>query len=150
MTLIADLMTYRVVSLASTDRLDLAVDLLRVHRIRHLCVIDGDDLVGVVSDRDIHAALPSPLGSGAAARYASTLETVTVRQVMRTCPLTIEEGATARAGLKLLLEERLGCLPVIHRGRVTGIVTRADFLSVLAELWGKEEGVTKPDLYALG
>jgi len=102
--------------------------LMRDRRIRHLLVIDGPQLVGIVSDRDIRLALPSPATSLSAGEINHLLARLTVDHVMTPTPLTIAAARPLNEAIALMLEHRIGALPVLESGVVCGIITQTDVL----------------------
>jgi CBS domain-containing protein len=98
--------------------------------VRHLPIVAADGtLVGLLSDRDLRQASASTLPP--LSRYEAPLQLMTllVKDIMRTDVTTVGgETALADAG-QLLLEHKIGCLPVLHHGRtLVGIVTVTDLL----------------------
>jgi acetoin utilization protein AcuB len=105
-----------------------AWDLMRERRIRHLLVLDGPRLVGIVSDRDIRLTLPSPATSLSAWEINHLLMSVTVDRVMTPTPITITADRPVSEAAALMLEHRIGALPVLEGSRVCGIITQTDVL----------------------
>ncbi len=97
-------------------------------RIRHLLVTDGPKLVGIVTDRDIRLNLPSPATSLSVWEINYLLARMTVGSVMSKDVVTIGSGADAREAAQMLLDHRIGALPVVDRGRLVGIITETDLL----------------------
>ncbi len=97
-------------------------------RIRHLLVTDGPKLVGIVTDRDIRLNLPSPATSLSVWEINYLLARMTVGSVMSKDVVTIGSGADAREAAQMLLDHRIGALPVVDRGRPVGIITETDLL----------------------
>jgi CBS domain-containing protein len=125
---VRDIMTREVVTLLRSDRLHLADDIMRLGRIRHLPVTDGDQVVGILSQRDLfRAAISSMLQLGRAAEQ-QFLGTILVQAVMTPAPLTIGPDASIRSAVRLMLERKIGCLPVVEAGRLVGLVSEADCL----------------------
>jgi CBS domain-containing protein len=89
--------------------------LLDAHRVRHLVVTSRDQVVGVVSNRDIDAAAP---GSA-------------VGDVMTAPVVTLERTETVRKAANLMQGRTIGCLPVTDGGRLVGIVTTSDLLRLV-------------------
>jgi CBS domain-containing protein len=113
--------------------------------VRHLPIVAADGtLVGLLSDRDLRQARASTLPP--LCRYEAPLQLMTllVKDLMRTDVTTVGgETALADAG-QLLLEHKIGCLPVLHHGRtLIGIVTVTDLLR--AYVAGQQPGVGTPE-----
>ena len=131
---VGDLMTREVRTLRRNDKLDVADDLMRMERIRHLPVLDdeGTEVVGVLTQRDLfRGALARALGYGEHAQR-KLLGQLVVKEVMTNDPVTISPDASVAEAAGLMLERKIGCLPVVDRGRLAGILTEADFVRALA------------------
>jgi len=90
--------------------------------------------VGVLSQRDLfHASLVSVLHHGEKAENAF-LATIVVKEVMSRPPVTIAPDASVRDAAGLMLERRIGCLPVVEEGRLVGMLTETDLLRELISL----------------
>ena len=131
---VKDVMTANVTTLKRNEKLTLADDLMNLGRIRHLPVLDddGEELIGIVSQRDLfRGALAQAIGYGQHARR-KLLETLVVKEVMTTelTTTTPETSLTEAAGV--LMEKKIGCLPVVENGRLVGILTEADFVALYA------------------
>jgi CBS domain-containing protein len=135
---VRDLMTQEVVTLDRNDKLSLADDLMGLARIRHLPVLDEDrELVGVLTQRDLfRSALAQALGYGSAARRR-LLQTIAVKEIMTPEPTTIEPDAPVEQAARIMLERKVGCLPVVERGVVVGILTEGDFVKLAAQAGGR-------------
>ena len=106
--------------------------LMAEHRIRHVPVISADGLVGVISDRDVREALPSPIGPDGAAEYAAAMDHIAVWKVMAEQVITVTPRTPLAQAAHLLADRKIGCLPVIEAGRLVGIVTETDVLRAFA------------------
>lgn len=125
---VRDMMTTTVSTLGRNDTLDLADDLMRMGRIRHLPVLDEGRVVGVVSQRDLfRSALAVALGYGERAQK-TLLKTLTVKMVMHEPAVTIAPDATLTEATRLMLEHKIGSLPVVEGHTLIGIVTETDIL----------------------
>ena len=120
----------------TVDPNDNVLDARRVQeaeRIRHLPVVDEEgELVGVLSQRDMfHRGLIRALGFGATAqeRIAATLP---VKEIMVSDVVTIGPDASLAEAARLLLEHKIGCLPVTEKGALVGILSEADLLAIVA------------------
>jgi len=126
-TRVEDVMTTRVIAVrADASYADLAA-MLREHRISGFPVIDADGVVvGVVSESDLLARQEAP---GPRRKRASTAE-LTAADLMSWPPATIGPDETVRHAARLMYARKLRRLPVVdQRGRLLGLVTRADLLS---------------------
>jgi acetoin utilization protein AcuB len=106
--------------------------LMAEHRIRHVPVISADGLVGVISDRDVREALPSPIGPDGAAEYAAAMDHIAVWKVMAEQVITVTPRTPLAQAAHLLADRKIGCLPVIEAGRLVGIITETDVLRAFA------------------
>jgi CBS-domain-containing membrane protein len=125
-------MSVEVTTLGRNDTLLLAKDIMNLGRIRHFPVVEDDEVVGVVSQRDLYrASLGTVMQYGEKAQRAF-LESVAVKEVM-TDPIAIGPDATVRDAARLMLEHKIGCLPVLEDSRLVGIVTETDMLQVVVD-----------------
>ncbi len=98
-------------------------------RIRHLVVTsDRGELLGIVTDRDIRLNLPSQATSLSVWEMNYLLTRLTVGKVMTASVITVGPDRTARDAAQLMLDHRIGALPVVDGGRPIGIVTETDLL----------------------
>lgn len=124
-----------------------ALQLTRSHRIRHLPVVGGTGvLAGILSDRDIRLAMPSPLTVEDAER-ADFLERTPVAAVMTREVITVEPSETIEAAAKLLYKHRIGSLPVVRAdGRLEGILTETDILYAFVQILGGTEPASRLEI----
>ncbi|MCO6510643.1 MAG: CBS domain-containing protein [Aridibacter famidurans] len=118
------------------DVIDLAASLMNWKHIRHVPVEDdGGNLVGVVSHRDLLEVLSKD-------RFRKA-EEIVVKDIMKTELITIEPGTETLEALGLMRSRNVGCLPVIENGKLVGMVTAHDFLTVSARLFEERLRKTK-------
>ena len=98
---------------------------MRTRNVRHLPVLKGDQLVGLVSERDLY--LLETLKSVDPAKEP-------VDQAMTDSPFSVAPGARVREVVQEMLDEKYGSAVVVERGRVIGIFTRSDALRALLKL----------------
>jgi len=130
---VRDVMTAEVTTLKRNEKLTLADDLMHLGRIRHLPVLDddGEQLVGIVSQRDIfRSALAKALGYGESAQR-KLLDTFSVKEVMITDVITTTPDTPLIEAARVLMEHKIGCLPVVENGRLVGILTEGDFVAMV-------------------
>lgn len=109
------------------DILDLAASLMHWRHVRHVPVEDdAGHLIGIVSHRDLIELLASG--------RAATRTPVLVSEIMKTNLITVTPDTPTLDALDLMRERNIGCLPVVKEGRLVGLVTAYDFLTVSAKL----------------
>lgn len=127
---VSEIMQTEVATLGVHDRLDLADDVMRLGRVRHMPVVDGIRLVGIVSSRDLLAASLSRVLDIEASKRRSFLRSVAVAEVMSRNLITVERDATLREVAALLVRHKIGCVPVVSdEGTFVGLVTETDLLT---------------------
>jgi acetoin utilization protein AcuB len=129
---VADLMSRTPVTVAPSTPVLEARDLMSRHRIRHLLVVEGSRLVGIVTDRDIRLNLPSPATSLSVWEITYLLARLTVGDVMSKALIVVEPERDARDAARIMLDHKIGALPVLSGERLVGIVTESDFLRAFA------------------
>jgi acetoin utilization protein AcuB len=135
MLLVRDSMTREVVVLSPSSTAAEALGLCRERRIRHLPVLEGGRLVGIVSDRDLRSATPT-LGDP---ERASALEKIRLSDVMSRDVITALPGDPIEVAANRMRERRIGCLPVVESGELVGIITSSDVMEALVYLVGAHE-----------
>jgi len=113
---VADWMTEAVLAVETFDSIAVARQLMSKHRVNQLPVLDNDNLVGIVTDRDIRDAYPTSM-------MIDRAEEVMTHDVFIVRP----ETALATA-VSLLRRHRIGSLPVVKDKKLVGIITRSDIL----------------------
>jgi len=127
---VSEIMRREVATLSPDEKLDLADDIMRLGRVRHMPVTKDSKVVGVVSTRDLMAASLSRALEFDWSERRTFLKSVTVSEAMSGEPITIEPETTLRDAAKLMLERKIGCLPVVEPdGTLLGLVTETDMLA---------------------
>jgi acetoin utilization protein AcuB len=101
-------------------------------RIRHLVVVEDARVVGIVTDRDIRLNLPSPATSLSVWEMNFLLSKLSVGGVMSTGVLVVEPDRPLSEAARIMIEHKIGALPVVEAGRLVGIVTESDFVRAMA------------------
>jgi CBS domain-containing protein len=130
---VRDLMTRSVKVLGKNDSLSMADAIMRTERIRHLPVVDEDGrLVGILSQRDLFfSALVQALGYGSASRDRM-LNTILVKEVMTDNVVTTSPETLVTAAARVMVDRKIGCLPVIEGNALIGILSESDVVSAVA------------------
>lgn len=132
---VVERMKTKLVVASPTDSVAAAWRLLRQHQIRHLPVVEDGKLVGIVTDRDIRLVFPSALTSGRREQDPhDALEKVAVREIMTGQVVTVAPEASIANVARLLLERRIGGLPVVQGSRLVGIITKTDILAAFVDI----------------
>ncbi len=135
--IVAKRMMRNPVAVDENDSMKKAMDLLREREIRHLPVLrDGEKLVGVLTERDIKQASPSPATALEIREIYYLLDKVKVKQIMTRRPYTVSPTAPIEEAALILREKKIGCLPVVDGGRLVGILTETDILDAFIESMG--------------
>ncbi|MDA1264479.1 MAG: CBS domain-containing protein [Planctomycetota bacterium] len=122
---VSQIMTRDVFSVHPEDVLELAASLMDWEHIRRIPVEDDQgNLVGLLSQRGLLRMLLK----------GRSRDSIAVSEVMRVNPITCTPEMTTLAAMKLMRDNRLGCLPVVEGRQLVGIVTEHDFLAVAASL----------------
>jgi acetoin utilization protein AcuB len=135
MLLVRDSMTREVVTVAPGATAAEALALCRERRIRHLPVVEGGRLVGLISDRDLRSATPA-LGDP---DRAAALETITVGDEMAREVVTAHPDDPIERAAMAMYEKRIGCLPVADGDELVGILTSSDVMKAFVRLVGAHE-----------
>jgi CBS domain-containing protein len=126
---VSDVMQGEVVTLQRCDRLDLADDVMRLGRVRHMPVLASGRVVGVVSNRDLLAAGLSRALEFDPDHRRAFLHSVEVAEVMSDEVVTVAPDAALSFAAECMLQRQIGCLPVVGRdGGFLGLVTETDLI----------------------
>jgi CBS domain-containing protein len=128
-----------VTTIQEREHLDLASVLMSSGRFRHLPVMSGNKLVGIISDRDILAALEPEQASLTIAERLLEKATIRAEEVMSRSPTTVAPDQPAIEAGQILLRKKIGALPVLRQGKLIGILTEADFLTYLLSCGPRED-----------
>ncbi len=132
---VADLMTSEPITATETTSLLAVWERMNLARIRHMPVVRGSRLVGLISSRDVLASAPSRLVDDDENMAREMLSRVPVGEVMRRELITILPDADLETACNELLERKIDCLPVVNAGGdLLGIVTASDFLKLARTL----------------
>ncbi len=120
------------VAIPVTTTLQDACRTMREKGLRHLPILDGQQLVGVVTDRDLRLATstlaPTPFPPESA-----------VSTIMSRSPVTAAAWDPVEDAARAMRERKIGCLPVLEDGRLIGIITGIDLLDALIRMTGLDK-----------
>lgn len=134
--LVEEIMKTNVVTLFPDNTIADAISLMREKKIRHLPIVNQQNqLVGLVTDRDIKEAAPSILEEAERKDIMEKpLESIMKTDIITGHPLDFVEEVTA-----LFYEHKIGCLPIMKDNRLVGIITETDLFHTLVELTGAHQ-----------
>jgi acetoin utilization protein AcuB len=119
-----------------------ALSMIRKNKIRHLPVVDGSRLVGIVVEQDLLSNQPSPATTLSVYEIYSLLDSLRVRQIMTRPVITVEGDCPLEEAARIMVENKISCLPVMDGDRLVGLITQTDVFKVLVEvLGGQEDGL---------
>jgi acetoin utilization protein AcuB len=114
-----------------------AKGLIEEKKIAHLLVVDAQEqLVGIVSDRDLKQSWASPATTLSVHELNYILKQLTVDVIMRKKILTIPPDTTIERAASIMQENRISALPVIEKEKLVGIITTTDVMGVLLQAIG--------------
>lgn len=116
---VGDIMTPELVTLREEDDLAVAEWALALRRFRHLPVTRGDQLVGVVTQRDLLRAR---------SRFEQGTTTVAVSEFMTRDPVTVDPTMPLQEAADIMVLRKIGCLPVVADNRLVGLITEGDLV----------------------
>ena len=138
---VAGRMTKHPVSVTSKATIGEVDRLMKKHNFHRMLVIDDGKLVGYLSDRDIMRVTPSPATSLSKFEIRSLLDKLSVKDIMQTKVVTVNEDATIEEAALIMYQNKVGGLPVISEvGAVVGIITATDILKTFVDVMGLPRG----------
>ena len=131
-TVVRDIMSEQIVTISADDSLSTVEDIMTLGGVRHMPVVRGGQLVGVVSERDLLRASLSNLSSFGNEQRRAFLQVVEIGRVMSSPPKVIDPEASVKAAALMMAECKIGCLPVVEGEKLVGMVTETDVLGYFA------------------
>jgi acetoin utilization protein AcuB len=116
-----------------------ALNLMKREHIRRAPVVKDGKMVGIVSDKDLINASPSPVTSLSVWELNYLLSKITVKDVMTRKVLSVTEDTPIEEAARTMADSKIGGLPVMHGDHVVGIITETDLFKIFLELMGARE-----------
>ena len=140
--LVGERMSHPIISIAPDMPVHDALDMFKRERIRRAPVVKEGKLIGIVSDKDLLNASPSPASSLSIWEMNYLLSKITVSEVMTKKVLTVAEDTPIEEAARIMADNKIGGLPVLRDGHVVGIITETDLFKIFLEFMGaREKGV---------
>jgi len=145
---IRDIMSTNVVGVSEDTSIHDARKIMKAHKIRRLPVLKKDKLVGLVTERMLLEASPSPATALSIHELHYLLAKMTVKDIMVRNPFTISPDMPAEEALQLGQEKGFGAFPVVEDGKLVGIATESDIVRIMTKILGVREEGTRIDIRA--
>ncbi len=136
MMIVKQIMNQNVISLHPNDTIRQALETMSKNKIRHIPIVeDGDKLAGVITERDVKDASPSIFQLNLKEDFLNKeIKHVMTKDVITGHPLDFVEEIAAT-----IIENKIGCLPILHRGSLVGLLTESDLLQTFVRLTGGDQ-----------
>lgn len=123
-------MSRPVITVLPSDRIVHARRLMLDNGIGRVVVAEGDEVVGILSQRDLMIAF-GMFRKAADSYQRSRIRNILVGDVMTQHIKTLDASATVARAAKLMLEDEVSGIPIVQKGRLVGIVTKSDLVRLL-------------------
>jgi acetoin utilization protein AcuB len=133
---VGERMSHPVISVSPETPIHDALVMFKKEHIRRAPVIKDGKLVGIVSERDLLNASPSPVTSLSIWEINYLISKVTVKQVMSKKVQTIDENTPIEEAARIMADNKFGGIPITRSGKVVGIITETDLFKIFLELMG--------------
>jgi acetoin utilization protein AcuB len=142
-------MTHPAMTIAPSISVRVAHQLMRDYHIRHLPVVEGKHLVGILSSGDIRRVMPSSATSLGIWEIYAVWDTVTVESSMSRHLITVKPDTLLLEAVRLMYLHRFSSLPVVDDNeQLVGILTEIDIYLLLLQSGGQvvDDPAAKPDV----
>ena len=130
---VSQIMTKDVVKLTTKNTLFDAEKLFKEHNIRHLPVVSGNQLIGILSYSDLLRISFSELSDNEEKVDTTVYNAYTIEQVMAKNPVGVSPDQTVRDVTEILTKQSFHSLPVVEKGELKGVITTTDLLKYFLE-----------------
>jgi len=138
--LVRDRMTRHPITVTEDTPVDKALHLMREEKVRRFPVLDKrGKLVGIVSEKDLLYASPSPATSLAIYEIPYLLSKIKMHDLMTKEVITVTEDTTLEEAARIMADNKIGGLPVVRDDKLVGIITETDLFKTFLELFGARE-----------
>jgi acetoin utilization protein AcuB len=129
--LVRDWMAHELVTITVDTTLPEASRLMKEYHIRHLPVMNDKKLVGIVTWGDIREASASDSTTLSIYELNALLDTLCASYFMTRQPITIDPEDDIAYAAEIMLDNKIGCLPVVSGDRLMGLITESDIIRVV-------------------
>jgi len=140
--LVGTKMAHPVITISPELPITEALNVMHQEKIRRIPVVQGGKLVGIISDKDMLNASPTPTESLGIEEVNYLISNITVEEVMTPDVLTIETTTPIEEAARIMSDNNIGALPVLEEERVVGMITETDLFKIFLDLMGaRDDGV---------
>ena len=126
--LVKEIMSKQLVTLNADSKLGFAEDIMYLGRIRHLPVVNGKEIVGILTQRDLYKASLTSLVTNWD-ENKTFLDSVKVAELMTKDVIAISPDTSIEDAAQIMLDKKIGCLPVVEgKNILLGLITETDVL----------------------
>ncbi|MGD0886296.1 MAG: CBS and ACT domain-containing protein [Thermodesulfovibrionales bacterium] len=133
-------MTRKVFTVSPDDSVSDALRLMKERGIKHIPVVTGERIKGIISDRDIKEFTPSKATALDIYELHYLLAKTKVKDIMKTIVITTTPDTPVEEAAMTMFDRHIGSLPVVERGRLAGIISDRDIFRVLVDITGIRHG----------
>jgi len=138
--LVHERMSKNPITITEDTPIDRALKFMRDEKVRRLPVLNKKGkLVGIVSERDLLYASPSPATSLSIHEIHYLVSRITVDEVMTRDVFTVSEYTPLEEAARIMADNKIGGLPVVRDGRLVGIITESDLFKIFTEILGARD-----------
>ncbi len=137
--LVGERMSQPVITIPPTMPINEALNLMKRERIRRTPVVKDGKMVGIISDKDLLNASPSQATSLSVWELTYLISKILVRDVMTSKVLTVSEDTPIEEAARIMVDNKIGGLPVMRGEELVGIITETDLFKIFLELMGARE-----------
>jgi acetoin utilization protein AcuB len=137
--LVGERMSRPVITISPDMPISEAMNLIKTEHVRRFPVVKDGKLLGIVSDKDLLNASPSPVTTLSIWEMNYLLNKITVSEVMVKNVLTLTEDTPIEQAARIMADNKIGGLPVMRDGAVVGIITETDIFKMFLEILGARE-----------
>ena len=149
--LVGDRMTPRPVTVTSDTSIDQALQLMRSEKVRRFPVLNKQgELVGIIAEKDLLYASPSPATSLSIYELPYLLSKIKIRDLMTSDVVTVTEDTPLEEAARIMADSKIGGLPVVRDGKLVGIITETDMFKVFLELFAARQEGTRVTMLVPG
>jgi acetoin utilization protein AcuB len=137
--LVGERMSKPVITISPDLPIAEAMNMVKIEHVRRFPVVKDGKLLGLVSDKDLLNASPSPVTTLSIWELNYLLNKITVSEVMVKNVLTVTEDTPIEQAARIMADNQIGGLPVMRNGGVVGMITETDLFKIFLELLGARE-----------